>query len=185
MTGERIDDLETDDALDAELDALDPDDAEPLTAVQPSSPAGRRLLSSRDNWRMRAKASEAERDAMQKRVAELEAQTRSADQLRTSILHNAIRGAAAGRVRPEILDDVVRLVDLHDIQVAGDGSIDHAKLTAKIEEFVKARPVYAAAAHQNGRPHPLPGGHRPASNRQLTPNTDINDALRRMAGGSN
>lgn len=139
------------------IDPDDPDDDADLTRDQRQNRLNKRLRRAAVTARERATTAETELTALRTRIGQLEAQNGSVTQLRTSLLTSAVRAEAAALVIPDALDDTIRLLDLSDLKVGDDGTVDAAKVKEKIEALVKAKPYLAAATGSAARP--LPGGH--------------------------
>jgi hypothetical protein len=145
-------------APDPEHDDDEAVDGVVLTPQQQATRSRRRMERSLDSWKGRAQAAEAELAAARTQVTSLQAQVGSVSQLRTSLLQTAIRAEAATMIVPEAVDDAVQLLQGSDLTVGDDGKIDLAKVKAKLEEFVKARPYVAPQAGRTSKT--LPGGHQ-------------------------
>ena len=172
-----------DELEDPDLDDVDePDDAVDDAQRQANATAARhRLVRSRDRWKERAAVAEAERDALQQRVAGFETQQATIEQLRQSLLPAAIRAHAATRVIPEAIDDVVRLVDVAGA-VQDDGRVDDARVKAAIDELLRTRPHMALRASTyipGAAPRALPGGHYVGPT--WGPHMVVNDRIREAA----
>jgi hypothetical protein len=118
------------------------------------------------------RAAEAKATALQTELNTTQARLRTLDTLKRSVLEQAVNAAAAGRLADPA--DAMRLVDLTDVEVDDAGKLDVAKLRAKIDDLVKAKP-YLANGH---RPAPLPGG----GGQQAPPSNTMNDLIRQAAG---
>lgn len=139
---------------------IDPDDTEDdndLTRDQRQNRLNKRLRRAATTARERATSAETENAALKTQLAQLTTQNGSVVQLRQSLLTSAVRAEAAALVIPDALDDTIRLLDLSDLKVGDDGTVDAAKVKEKVEALVKAKPYLAAVAGSATRP--LPGGH--------------------------
>lgn len=169
----------------------DPDDPEAgvddvvagLSVREQATRARQRLEASRQGWRTRAQTAESELQSARQRVQQLEAQTASVTQLRSSLVASALRATATGVVAPEGLEDAIKLIDTSDLVVADDGTIDLGKVKAKVEAFVKDRPHFAPG--RGTQPQPLSGVHGtpPRSAGNLS-HAGFNDLVRQAAGRS-
>lgn len=137
----------------------DPDDPEfdDLNKDQRQNRLNRRLRRAATTAREENKRLSAENEAMKTQLAQLTTQNGSVTQLRASLLATAVRAEASTLVVPEALDDTIRLLDLSDLKVGDDGTVDAAKVKEKVAALVKAKPYLAAVAGSATRP--LPGGH--------------------------
>jgi hypothetical protein len=142
---------------DGVIDPDDSDDDADLTRDQRQNRLNKRLRRAAVTARERAVTAETELTTLRAKVQQLEAQNGSVAKLRQSLLSSAVRAEAAPLVLADALDDTIRLLDLSDLKVGDDGTVDAAKVKEKIEALVKAKPYLAAAA--SGAARPLPGGH--------------------------
>jgi hypothetical protein len=156
---------------------LDEEDEENASRAQQH-----RLQSSRANWRNRAQAAEREVETVRAQIQQLESQHAGTDQLKTTLLQTAIRTQAATLVSSSTaIDDILRLVDVKDVRVGDDGTIDVAKVKAKVEKLIAAK-RFPAGVPVSRRPRSLPGGHRPIP-QATTTHGEFNDLVRAAAGG--
>lgn len=133
-------------------------------------------------WRERVRHEREQRQSLRDKLIDRErelatarAQLGSVETLRRGLVEQAVIAAATGRLTDPA--DALRMIDLSDVDVDAAGKLDSAKIKAKVDALVEAKPYLGTngAGSAPAKPSTLPGGGaRPAGG------ASFNDLIRQQ-----